>query len=380
MKIAIISMIREPWGGSEELWYEMAKHAIAAGHTVIHLSYDFGFGHPRYAELRRLGAHLYQRPGYFPPGISARQRMWRTGINFIRKKLRNPFKTLFDLQPDIVLYNGTCYSVAREGALLKALAKSPARFYLLGHLNSDRHHPFTESERLAIIGAYERAKEVYFISKRSLVTAERQLCHPIPNAAVIRNPVNMPETGSMSIPPGLRVNLALVGNLIVSHKGQDILLAVLQTSKWRDRDWTLNIYGDGPDKGYLQQLVDYYRLGDRVVFHGRVGDIRQVWRENHLLVMPSHMEGMPLAIVEAMLCGRPCVATDVGGVTEWIEDGLSGFIAEAATEHALDRSLERVWEARDRWAEIGARAHERAMALYDPAAGRTLLDRLTKQD
>jgi glycosyltransferase involved in cell wall biosynthesis len=378
MKIAIISMIREPWGGSEELWFDMARQAIAEGHTIIHLSFDFDAEHPRYAALRSLGAHLYQRPGYFPPGISPRWRLWRTGINFIRKKVRDPFRPVFRHQPEVVLYNGTCYSVAKEGELLKALAASPARFYLIGHLNSDQDRAFGEAEKEIILGAYRRATEVYFVSKRSVTIAERHLCQAIPQAAVIRNPVNMTETGVLPVPPGPRVNLALVGNLIVSHKGQDLLLAVLRTPEWKSRDWVLNVYGDGPDRRYLQELVIFYQLQDRVIFYGRVGDIRKVWGENHLLVMPSHMEGMPLAIVEAMLCGRPCVATDVGGVAEWIQDGFSGFVAEAATEHALDRALERAWQARDQWGEIGMRAHGRAMGLYDPTAGKTLLDRITK--
>jgi glycosyltransferase involved in cell wall biosynthesis len=378
MTIAIISMIREPWGGSEELWFDMARQAIAEGHTVIHLSYDFGYEHPRYRALRKMGVQLYQRPGYFPAGIGTRQRIWRLGVNFIRKKLRDPFAAIFRHRPDIVLYNGTCYSVAREGALLKALAANPARFYLIGHLNSDHGRGLSKSERGIILRAYERATEVFFVSQRSKVTAERHLCRAIPNAAVIQNPVNMTATGLLSLPTGTRLRLAMVGNLIVSHKGQDILLAVLRTSKWRGRDWILNIYGDGPDKEYLQELVIFYQLGDRVFLHGRVGDIRRVWGEDHLLVMPSHMEGMPLAIVEAMLCGRPCVATDVGGATEWIEDGLSGFIAEAATERSLDEALERAWRAKDQWDEIGVRAHERAMTLYDPDAGKTLLERITK--
>jgi glycosyltransferase involved in cell wall biosynthesis len=378
MKIAIISMIREPWGGSEELWYDMAVRAIAQGHEVIHLSYDFGFEHPRYQTLLGMGAHLYQRPGYFPAGIGVREQMWRMGINFIRKKVRDPLAAVFRNRPDIVLYNGTCYSVAREGALLKALERNPARFYLIGHLNSDHGRGLFRSERETIRRAYQRATEVYFISQRSRVTAERQLCHDIPNAAVIRNPVNMTATDMLPVPGDPTPRLAVVGNLMVAHKGQDILLAVLRSSKWRERAWVVNIYGDGPNREYLQELVNYYGLVQRVVFHGRVGDIRSVWSENHLLVMPSHMEGMPLAIVEAMLCGRPCVATDVGGVREWIEDGRSGFIAEAATEHALDVALERAWQAKDHWGEIGIRAHERAITLYDPAAGKTLLDRITK--
>jgi glycosyltransferase involved in cell wall biosynthesis len=378
MKIAIVSMIREPWGGSEELWFDMAVLAIAEGHTIIHLSFDFDTEHPKYTMLRRLGAYLYHRPGYFPPGISAHQRFWRMGVNFIRKKARDPFRQVFRHQPDVVLYNGTCYSVGKEGGLLKALAKSPARFYLIGHLNSDGDRAFGELEKRIILRAYERATGIYFVSKRSLVIAERRLCQAIPKAVVIRNPVNIMETGLMPVPPGPGVNIALVGNLIVSHKGQDILLAVLRSPKWRSRDWVMNVYGDGPDNRYLHELIGFYQLADRVNFFGRVQDIRKVWSENHLLVMPSHMEGMPLAIVEAMLCGRPCVATDVGGVTEWIEEGHSGFIAEAATELSLDRALERAWQARDRWGEMGVRAHERAIALYDPAAGKTLLDRITK--
>ena len=300
------------------------------------------------------------------------------GVNFIRKKVRDPFEPVFRHQPDVVLYNGTCYSVAREPALLRALAASPARFYLIGHLNSDRELGFTGPEREVILEAYRRAREVFFVSRRSMDIAERHLCSSIPNAAVIRNPVNMPGTGVLAVPSGAVLRMALVGNLIVSHKGQDILLEVLRAAKWRERVWVLNIYGEGQDKRYLEQLVKYYSLEDRVIFHGRVADIRKVWSESHLLVMPSHMEGMPLAIVEAMLCGRPCVATDVGGVMEWIEDGRSGFIAEAATVRVLDQTLERAWEARDQWGEIGEQAHERAMALYDPAAGKTLLDRITK--
>jgi glycosyltransferase involved in cell wall biosynthesis len=378
MKIAIISMIREPWGGSEELWFDMAMQAIAEGHEIIHLSYDFGFGHEKYQRLVAAGGRLYQRPGYFPQGIGGRRRMWRVGVNFIRKKIRDPFAAVFKHQPDIVLYNGTCYSVAWEGGLLRALETSPARFYLIGHLNSDHGNGLSRLERETIRWAYRRATEVFFVSQRSRVTAERHLCQDIPNSAVIRNPVNMKETGVLASPGPSRPGFALVGNLIVAHKGQDILLAVLQTAKWRSRDWVLNIYGDGQDKGYLEELVRFYQLGDRVFLHGRVGDIRQVWRENHLLVMPSHMEGMPLAIVEAMLCGRPCVATDVGGAAEWIEDGYSGFIAEAAAERSLDRAMERAWQAKDEWEEIGMRAHDRAAALYDPAAGKTLLGRITK--
>lgn len=375
MKIAVISMIREPWGGSEELWFAMARQAIQEGHTVMHMSFDFDKLHPRLAEVQQMGGMLFQRPGYYPPGLSPRGRVLKMGVNFIRKKIRNPFAVLFDQRPDVVLYNGTCYSIAGEKHLLSALPDG-ARFFILGHFNNEKDRGFGERDREVILSAYDRCRKVFFVAERSRVTARRQLCRDIPNSEVLRNPVNMRELTPVVFPDGPTVHWAVVGNLLVAHKGQDILLSVLQATKWEERNWVLNIYGDGADRGYLEQLVRFYQLQEKVVFHGRVSDIRKVWANNQLLLMPSHMEGMPLAIVEAMLCGRPCIATDVGDAAEWVEDNVTGFIADAATISSLDKAMERAWQERERWADMGIRAHRRALELYDPAPGKTLLDKL----
>src|SRR5215475_1456598 len=131
MKIAVISMIRDPWGGSEELWYAMAMQAIREGHQIIHLSFDFPVMHPKLRELEAAGAILYQRPGYFPPGLSPGKRKLRLLVNYLKKKWNNPFRRVFRHRPDIVLYNGTCYSIADETLLLKALQKYRPAFYLL---------------------------------------------------------------------------------------------------------------------------------------------------------------------------------------------------------------------------------------------------------
>ena len=67
-------------------------------------------------------------------------------------------------------------------------------------------------------------------------------------------------------------------------------------------------------------------------------------------------EGMPLALVEAMWCGRPVVTTDVGGVSEVIKDDITGFVAEAAVAtvaESLGGALERMRLQRDRLQEIG---------------------------
>jgi glycosyltransferase involved in cell wall biosynthesis len=91
-------------------------------------------------------------------------------------------------------------------------------------------------------------------------------------------------------------------------------------------------------------------------------------------VMPSLNEGMALSVVEAMVCGRPVVTTDVGGNAEWITDGVDGFLAGGANTRAVDAALEAAWQRREEWPEIGRRAHLRAMALHDPAPGKTFLE------
>jgi glycosyltransferase involved in cell wall biosynthesis len=74
-----------------------------------------------------------------------------------------------------------------------------------------------------------------------------------------------------------------------------------------------------------------------------------------------------------MLCGRPVLATDVGGHAEWIEDGVQGYIAAAPTAAALHKALQAAWSDLPHWEQRGRAAHEKAMQLYDPAPGVTLL-------
>ena len=375
MTIAIISMIRDAWGGSEELWYEMAKQAIKDGHNIIHVAYETPVKHAKVIELEKLGMKQILRPGWIPD-VSGLKRTAYLGINYLRKKINNPISKVFDAKPDIIIYNGTCYSITNEKALLSAIKiKKDIEFFIIGHLNHDNLRTITNTEAQIIKEAYSLANKVFFVSNRSIETAKRHLCSDIINAQVIRNPVNLSSIDLIPFPEIKdKVQFALVGNLVTTHKGQDILIDAL--SKWENKNWILNIYGNGIDKTYLENLVNYLQLQDKIFFHGTTTDIRRVWESNHALLMPSHMEGMPLAIVEAMLCGRVCLATDVGGISEWIINKKNGFIAQAATVHSLLSMLREAWTFKNNWQQIGQDAHNTAFNLYDPEAGKTLLNHI----
>ena len=153
-----------------------------------------------------------------------------------------------------------------------------------------------------------------------------------------------------------------------------MLVKALSLPAWSQRDWLLDIFGEGPFRSYYEELVAQLRLSDRVKFCGFQSDVRRIWASHHLLALTSQYEGTPLVIVEAMLLGRPVLATDVGGAREWVIDGQTGFLAQAPTVASVAAALERAWAARAGWEEIGAAARILAHAQFDHNAGQTLLN------
>src|SRR5262249_55981873 len=143
------------------------------------------------------------------------------------------------------------------------------------------------------------------------------------NAEVVWNPFNIDYHAAPSWPKSGEngeLRLACVARLHPPSKGQDILFEALATPQWASRPWRLYLYGEGPMRNLLERLAQRSGLSDRVVFAG-YKTVEEIWASNHVLVMPSRYEGLPLAIVEAMLCARPVIATDIAGNSEVVEDG-----------------------------------------------------------
>ena len=113
------------------------------------------------------------------------------------------------------------------------------------------------------------------------------------------------------------------------------------------------------------------RYGRRpVLIGGFVDDVKKIWEEHHGLLLPSRYEGAPLVVIEAMLCNRMVVATNIGRNEELIDDGKTGFIAEGPTVRLIDEALERAWNARENWQPMGELAGKQIRERYpeDPIA------------
>ncbi|KYG10657.1 hypothetical protein BE21_10725 [Sorangium cellulosum] len=140
----------------------------------------------------------------------------------------------------------------------------------------------------------------------------------------------------------------------------------------------LNLAGPAePDAlARYQRLVAELGLGDSVRFLGSVrGEAKsRVLEGSSVFILPSHAEGLPIALLEAMAAARPVVATRVGAVPEVIADGESGFLIAAGDVDALAERIRRLLGSVELRERMGRGAWERARARYDISA---VVERLT---
>ncbi|MDH5642967.1 MAG: N-acetyl-alpha-D-glucosaminyl L-malate synthase BshA [Gemmatimonadota bacterium] len=88
----------------------------------------------------------------------------------------------------------------------------------------------------------------------------------------------------------------------------------------------LVLVGDGPDRTEAEKTVQELGLDDKVRFLGKLNTVVDVLQAGDLFMLPSSSEAFGLGALEAMSCGLPVVASNVGGVPEVVEDGVSGFL------------------------------------------------------
>jgi glycosyltransferase involved in cell wall biosynthesis len=125
----------------------------------------------------------------------------------------------------------------------------------------------------------------------------------------------------------------------------------------------LEIAGDGPLRGELQQLAAALHLEERVRFLGEVGDIATLLGRARFFVLSSRTEGISLTILEAMACGLPVLATSVGGNPEVVENGTTGLLVPAANSEALADGLLQLWNNSGQ--QMGHAGRRRVAAHFD---------------
>ncbi|MFW6088551.1 MAG: glycosyltransferase [Gemmatimonadota bacterium] len=155
-------------------------------------------------------------------------------------------------------------------------------------------------------------------------------------------------------------------------KGLDVLLEAFAGIASRFPEQTLVLVGNGPLTGTLEGLVADLGLNARVRFLGRIGrpETIALLHGCDLFVLSSRAEPFGLAVLEAMACGKPVVATRVGGIREIVRDGVDGLLVEPDDADALAEAMAALLEDSGAARRLGREAAVRARSFDTEANGR----------
>ena len=166
---------------------------------------------------------------------------------------------------------------------------------------------------------------------------------------------------SLNLEHGTRI-LGTVGRLI-GDKGHRLFLEAAIGVLREDPGLRILVIGDGPLRGELEHFVESQGIRDRVVFTGMRDDIPDLVRICTALIFPSYREGLSLALLEAMACGKAVIASDVGGNPEVIVSGESGFLFPSGDREALASYMKQLLN-RDMATSTGNLARKRVLEHF----------------
>ncbi|MBF9253835.1 glycosyltransferase family 4 protein [Pontibacter sp. 172403-2] len=358
MKILFITTAGSPWGGSEELWSQAAVRLVHKGYKIAASIGYYGTVHPKIKRLIDEGVIIKYRKSTYRDTLC--QALDKFQLISYRGFIKNSYEEhIYQEKPDMVVFSqATCFGAYN---LMLYCKNKKISYCSISQLNTEYGWP-TDTNVDDIAEAFKSAKAAFFVSNSNLKLFQTQIAEKLNNAIVIPNPFNLNSVPELNWPNEDIINIAHVARLDFTHKGTDILLKCFAEKQWEQRKFKLNIYGMGNTK--LAKKLAAYCGTHNINFKGHVSNVTDIWNQNHLLVLTSRYEGMPLSLIEAMYCGRTAVVTDVAGHSELVKDGLNGFVAEAATQEHFSRALESAWERKKQWESLGIIAKRTIKDIY----------------
>ena len=341
-----------PWGGSEVLWQRSARRILNEGNEICVNFKWWAYKAEPLALIESRGGSVYYRDK--PPEGILQKWFPRNGNKEHWLDVERPDAVLITLgyHPDPILIADEC--IKRKIPYGINLQCASNFFFIHG----DRLDDYRKW--------YQHAEKVFFVSPENQAKLQNNIALELDNAEIIANPFNVDYNAAPEWPstePEFRV--ALVGRIHFQSKGQDIIVDVMKQPKWKKRNLKITFYGhDQGNKRQLVELIQMYGLEDKMEVAGYTDSVENIWRDNHALLLPSRYEGAPLVVIEAMLCNRLSITTDIGRNRELMDDNESGFVALGSTPELVDDAMERAWQSRHQWKEMGELAGKHIRERY----------------
>jgi glycosyltransferase involved in cell wall biosynthesis len=367
VRVAMLTALYPPSvGGIQSHTFSLSR-ALAAKGAEVHVVTRRAAGHPLHAVEGRLHVH---RVGASPGS---------TGPLATLAYVAGAARLVAALAPRVDLVHAhQLLSPSSAALLLKALAGTPVLLnpHACGAIGDVGVLSSTVLGRLRLRATVARADAFVAISgpihaelREAGVPEERILT--IPNGVDLDRfrPADPDERAALrralGLPPG---PLVVYTGRLAPEKGVDLLLAAWPGVIAQLPAARLWLLGEGAERARLEEAARRTGIADSVTLPGSAADVAPFVRAADAAVLPSRTEGMPVALLEAMACGVPAVATAVGGSVEVLRDGVTGRLVPPERPDALAEGLLEALR------EPAAR--ERARVARDEVTARYGLDRV----
>jgi glycosyltransferase involved in cell wall biosynthesis len=309
------------WRGGQNQVFLTAKGMAARGHDVI-----LGCRTRGPLESRARAEGLDVRP------IPFRGDLWPPAIGALARVLRRD-------RPDVLLLHDP--HAVSAGLVASRLAGRPALVavrrvdFALGGVFS--RWKYSSCDRVIVVSqAIGRVVEAGGLASSRL----RLVYEGVPDREAQAG--GRAELEALGVPAGAPV----VGNVaaLTGHKDHATLIEAMALLRPRSPEARLVICGEGELRSDLEARVARHGLADRVIFAGFRRDLDRVMPAFDVFCLSSHLEGLGTSVLDAMVFGRPVVATAAGGIPEAVQDGATGRVVPPRDPAALAGALGEVLE------------------------------------
>ncbi|MDJ0630915.1 MAG: glycosyltransferase family 4 protein [Rhodobacter sp.] len=272
------------------------------------------------------------------------------------------------------LHNHFANSSCSVAMLAAGLADIPFSFTLHGPAIFFEPRLWRIDEKIA------RAKFVacisHFCRSQGMIFADQAHW---PKMQIVHCGVTPDRYGRGDQPPGQ--TLVFVGRL-AAVKGVAVLLDAMAALKDRFPEARLTLIGDGGERAALERRARDLGLDQSVTFAGArtQAEVAEALRGADIFVLPSFAEGVPVVLMEAMASTLPVIATRIAGISELVEEGVSGHLVPPGSDTALAEAIAALLEDPDARRRMGAAGRAQVEASFDIAKEAGKIGRLIDAD
>ena len=364
-----------PWGGSEELWYQTALYAAKNGYKVGCGFHDWPQKKERIEKLKAAGCKLYL---FSNKGREKKTFIERLQYKITKRLVRYRSRTMPYLEYDITVVNlGYLEVIERYWKHLHPYVKN---YVLLFHVHSEKD-PVPGWGKPLLKKWITSARHNLFASEPTKDFFERQIEMKIANADILINPATFKVPDQLTPYPPLHNGnylFIMLATLDVRRKAQDNLVKALSSQKWKERNWQLYLYGSGESEDKLRKLIEETGMDDKIILKGHTKDVKGAIKDAHLLLQITHIDAMPLAVVEAMSMSKPLAVSSIGDMPKWVQEDVNGWVSEDASVEQVDAILEKAWQNKERWEEMGRASFQIFKEKFPACVEDYLLNQISK--